>query len=549
MIVLSGGVAAAFPGPESVAVLANADDPESLALARKYMDARSVPALQLCALSLPKTDDITYADYAAKLDGPFEACLKTAGVLDRIEAVVLMRGVPLRVGIPVNATTENVSVAAALGVWRTTLDAGGPLLGQPSGQLGNCGGPCLAAKWVNPLLYLTGPFEAGTSIANGGATWKPLLVTMLHGRTYADAALLIQSAVDAEKKGGAAGTFLFMDGADSARGALDVEYPGVIKALKTAGFSDASEVPFKTDQAGGNLAAFFTGTASLGTTLEGSTFAPGALVDNLTSFGAVPQNFAATGESQVSIARWVAKGVGGVHGTVDEPLNNCFPSRKLILDYTAGAPLSEAYLRRMPFVYWRNLVLGDPLLAPYAKRPVVTLAGLAPSASVAQLVTVTAKDLAGSGIAKIQLFVDGKLLVEGAGDTLVACVPVHAGKTAQILAVAQNAVGAGALAKFPPKGWASVSLNGTADGIVCAPPGDGGADGGVPGGGASDPGANGCSCRSATGGAGGPGSGAALALGVLVLVRRRLRNVALEDRASAADEHDGPGGDARGARA
>ena len=71
---------------------------------------------------------------------------------------------------------------------------------QPSGQVGNCGGPCLAAKWVNPLLYLAGPFAAGMSLPNGGATWKPLLVTMLHGRTYADAALLIQSAVDAEKK-------------------------------------------------------------------------------------------------------------------------------------------------------------------------------------------------------------------------------------------------------------------------------------------------------------------------------------------------------------
>ena len=526
MVLLGSGVAAAFPGPESVAVLANADDPDSVILAHKYMDARNVPASQLCALSLPKTDDITYADYTAKLDAPFEACLKAAGVLDRIEAVVIMRGVPMRVGIPVNATTENVSVAAALGIWRTMVDGGGALLGQEPGQMVNCGSPCLGARWVNPLLFLTGPFGAGVSVANGGATWKPLLVTMLHGRTYADAALLIQSAVDAEKAGGATGTFLFMDGADSARAALDVEYPSVIKALKTAGFADAQEVPFKTDQTGGNLAAFFTGTASLGTTIEGNTYAPGALVDNLTSFGAVPQNFAATGESQVSIARWVAKGVGGVHGTVDEPLSNSFPSRKLILDYTSGAPLSEAYLRRMPFVYWRNLVLGDPLLAPYAKRPVVTMTGLSASASVAQLVTVTAKDVAGSGIAKIQLFVDGKLLTEGTGDTLEACVPVHAGTTSQILAVAQNAIGSGALAKYPPKGWASVSLTGTAESIVCPTPSDGGADGGIPPSGAQDPGANGCSCRSAPGGSGSAGS-LGLALGVLLVLRRRLRNEAL----------------------
>ena len=526
IVLLGSGVAAAFPGPESVAVLANADDPDSVLLAHKYMDARNVPASQLCALSLPKTDDITYADYTAKLDAPLEACLKTAGVLDRIEAVVIIRGVPIRVGIPVNATTENVSVAAALSIWRTTVDGGGALLGQEPGQAGNCGGPCLAAKWVNPLLYLTGPFGAGVSIANGGATWKPLLVTMLHGRTYADAAMLIQSAVDAEKKGGATGTFLFMDGADAARGALDVEYPNVVKALKTAGFTDAQEVPFKTDQTGGNLAAFFTGTASLGTTLEGNTYAPGALVDNLTSFGAVPQNFAATGESQVSIARWVAKGVGGVHGTVDEPLNNCFPSRKLILDYTSGAPLSEAYLRRMPFAYWRNLVLGDPLLAPYAKRPEVTMTGSTSPASVAQLITVTAKDLAGSGIAKIQIFVDGKLHAEGVGETLDVCVPVHAGTTSQILAVAQNAVGTGALAKYPPKGWAVLSLTGTAEGVACASPPPQGGDAGPLNPASPQDSGGGCSCHSTTDASGSAGS-VGLALGVLLVLRRRLRNVAL----------------------
>jgi MYXO-CTERM domain-containing protein len=222
----------------------------------------------------------------------------------------------------------------------------------------------------------------------------------------------------------------------------------------------------------------------------------------------------------------VTKGVGGVHGTVDEPLNNCFPSRKLILDYTSGAPLSEAYLRRMPFVYWRNLVLGDPLLAPYAKRPVVTMTGLSASASVAQLVTVTAKDMAGSGIAKIQLFVDGKLLAEGAGDTLEACVPVHAGTTSQVLAVAQNAVGTAALAKFPPKGWTSMSLSGTAEGVVCASAPDGGTDGGTLDPVSPQDSGGGCSCRSATQGSGSAGS-VGLALGVLLFLRRRLRNVAL----------------------
>ncbi|MFK7989303.1 MAG: hypothetical protein AB8I08_25015 [Sandaracinaceae bacterium] len=97
------------------------------------------------------------------------------------------------------------------------------------------------------------------------------------------------------------------------------------------------------------------------------------MAGNLTSFGARPINFRETGESQVSIARWVTAGVAGVHGTVAEPLNNCFPDRELLVRYVDGSTLAEAFHLTMPFVYWRNLVLGDPMAAPFAERPTLTV--------------------------------------------------------------------------------------------------------------------------------------------------------------------------------
>ena len=78
----------------------------------------------------------------------------------------------------------------------------------------------------------------------------------------------------------------------------------------------------------------------------------------------------------MSVARWIAKGVGGVHGTTAEPLADSFPDRRFLIDYVDGMTLSQAFYRRMPFVYWQNLVLGDPLLAPYAHRPKVVISGL-----------------------------------------------------------------------------------------------------------------------------------------------------------------------------
>lgn len=511
----------AFAGPDGVAVLANADVPESVALAKKYMAARSIPARQLCSLSMPVKDDITLAEYQTKVDGPFEACLKAAGVDARIEAVLVVRGVPLRVGVPVGNATQNVALTAALSVWRSA-DGTGAILGQASGNTVDCGGsPCLAAKWSNPYRTVTGPITGGMTITAGGVTWKPLLVTMLHGRTYADAELLLTSAMDAEKAGGATGPFVFMDGADAARGVLDTEYPTVINQLKTAGFTDAQEVPFDTAWKGPpKMAAFFTGTASLGTTIEGNTFAPGALVDNLTSFGAVPVNFAASGESQVSIARWVKMGVAGVHGTVDEPLNNCFPSRKLIVDYATGAPLAEAYFRRLPYAYWRNLVLGDPMLAPYAKRPTVTITGLSgTSVATAQKVTATAVDKAGTGIESVKLYANGVLVAESPGDTVSACVPIKPG-TIELLAVAQNKAGTGALARFPPKGWTTTTFDAMADVPGCPdaqPQDDGGVNPVTPTG--SD---SGCSCHQGQGDA--PPSGGILALvGAAIFLARRAK--------------------------
>jgi hypothetical protein len=517
--------ASAFPGPDSVAVLASADDAQSASLADSYAAARAVPDRQVCKIpGIPQTDDVSLSDYQTKILAPLEACLTQNGVHDRIEAVVVMRGVPLRVVVPISSGTTNISLAAALATWESTLAAGdaggGPLLGQDPGTVVNCGSPCYGAAWPNPLVSLTGPFHAGYSVVSGGVNWKPLLVTMLTGRSKADAQMLIDTATAAEKTGGAKGTFMFMDGADSARNVLDGDFPTIIQKLKTLGFTDAQEVPFNSDLTGQTLASFFVGTASLGQTIEGNTYLPGSLVDNLTSFGAVPQNFAATGESQVSIARWVEKGASGAHGTVDEPLNNVFPRRLLIVDYVEGAPLAEAYFRWLPYQYWKNLVLGDPMLAPYAKRPTVTLTGIADGAtqSDATTITATATDTSGAGIGHIALYVDGVSVAEADADTITSCVKLPA-KSVQILAVAQTKTGTAGLAKFPPKGWSAIHATGSASGAATCGSADGGIDEAGADGGTADGGGGGCSCDAA-GARSNVSSLAALALALGLFVSR-----------------------------
>ncbi len=478
--------ALAVPGPATTAVLANADVAESVALAERYARERSVPSGQVCALSIEPVVDLDLDEFRARVLTPLRDCLDTAGARERIEAVVIVRGVPLRVAIPDGMTTRRVSLAAALGLWDTTMD-GAPLLGAPPGVMADCSGtPCYAAAFANP--FTTGIFEPGWERSVGGIEFRPVLVTMLHGRSFADAEMLLDSALAAEAMGGADGEFLFMEGRDPARGALDTQYPRVIADLMERGYADVRQVSFDPDLTGRTLAAFFTGTATIGTTIEGNDFAPGALVDNLTSFGAVPENFEDPSmERQVSIARWVARGVAGVHGTTDEPLNSVFPARALITHYVDGATLAEAYHRNLPMTYWRNLVLGDPMLAPYAVRPEVTIGTIADGETVtdAREITISADDPEGMGVDAMWLYRDGVLVAESTGEPITSCLDVANGETTTLLAVAQKRDDLSDRGLNRPKGWTSLTVSG-GDGRASCEASDAGTDAALPDAGVAD---------------------------------------------------------------
>ena len=153
----------------------------------------------------------------------------------------------------------------------------------------------------------------------------------------------------------------------------------------------------------------------------------------------------------------LAMGVAGVHGTVEEPLNNCFPSRRFAVDYAEGATLAEAYLRHMPFVYWRNLVLGDPMAAPWAHRPRVTVSGVneGETLTASRAVTVVAEPPEGAQIAATVLYVDGVEAARAAGDRVTHCLAGDGAR--ELLAVAQVAEDNGA-GRHAPKGWTRVRV-------------------------------------------------------------------------------------------
>lgn len=104
-------VSEAVIAPDAVAILYNSALPESKKLAEIYRDARSIPEANLIGLEMPTTADITRADYDRSIAKPLRKQFDERGwwqragdgkgvsgpVMNKIQVLVTMRGVPLRI--------------------------------------------------------------------------------------------------------------------------------------------------------------------------------------------------------------------------------------------------------------------------------------------------------------------------------------------------------------------------------------------------------------------------------------------------------------------
>jgi hypothetical protein len=254
------------------------------------------------------------------------------------------------------------------------------------------------------------------------------VVTRLDGFDHTDARALVDRALAAD------GTFpeaeiLCMAASDSARGARDPECEYVSRMLAGAGLPATWLPGHDSALSGHEVAGYFTGAADLRGGIDGQTYVPGAIVDNLTSYGAVPNNWFCSedgtscpaNESQTSIARFVRAGATGVHGTVAEPFNPVFPNAGTLMLYTGGYNLAESFFFNQRWLYWQNLYLGDPLTTPYAERPELGVEFDRPGTDggehpISELLPVTATHP--HGVDSVTAWVDGVVLAEADGDLL-----------------------------------------------------------------------------------------------------------------------------------
>lgn len=353
-----------------VVLLANADEPDSLRIARHYAEVRHVPTENIIALKLPLAETIGWHEFIATVWEPLEAELLRQKWIDaipmaatdslgrhkfafeshRIAALVVCRGVPLRIE---NDPTLIVPTDpfANRGEFRTNcscVDAELSLLAQPNYPI--------TAFVPNPLFQNDRP----------PSPERVVKVSRLDGPSVADAMALVDHAVEAERTGLLGRAYVDMGGVhpdgDQWLYATSTQIDDLDFELTVD--RDPATIPANARCDAPVLYFGWYNTSLNGPfALPGFRFPPGAIALHIHSFSATTLRSPRDGWTGPLVSRGVTATVGNVY----EPYLQLTHRPQLLLRALArGANLVDAAYFALPALSWQEVLIGDPLYRPFA---------------------------------------------------------------------------------------------------------------------------------------------------------------------------------------
>jgi uncharacterized protein (TIGR03790 family) len=364
--------AADNPPASRVVILANADQPESVALARYYAMRRAVPEANIVALRMPAAETISWDEFIATIWQPLQdelirtrwidavpSTLRDAAGRKRIAAhghriayLVVCRGAPLRIRHDPTRLPES---AAATGPvqFRTNeaaVDSELALLAVDEPAV-NGYMPNVLYRKSNPT-----PFELAQVVR----------VSRLDGPDDASARALVDRALEAERTGLIGRAYVDIGGAHPQGDAWLADVAGTLAGL---GFeTDVDRDPATLGQpARFDAPAFYFGwyTMALNGPMEPAEFRfpAGAVALHIHSFSAATLR----SDREGWVGPMVRRGVTATVGNVFEPyLELTHDPRLLLAALRGGAPFGEAAASAVPALGWQAITVGDPLYRPFA---------------------------------------------------------------------------------------------------------------------------------------------------------------------------------------
>lgn len=368
---------------DRVLVIQNTKSPVSIEVSTDYMQKRGVK--NLLKVECPDSslnavnETMTYEQFRDNIEAPLNAFLAKN---TKIDFIVLTKGIPIRLtDAPTGVSGKQPSLdsfVAALD-YKSRKDAV-PIQLNDSGFTGKC--------WANRFWNSNERFSH--------AKFGGYLVTRLDGYTLGEAKLLSVYALEAEKskptgpilidvaEGHGIGNVNAVPLSALKDGKLDLHMINEMAynewdadmvvcgdKLKARGINVEVD---RTDQFVGkksNLAGYVSWGSNdpkfVPENYKMNRFAPGAIAETAVSTSA--RTFLPTTGGQSLIADLIKARVTGVKGYCDEPLLQAVASPTILFDrYTKGWTLAESFYAASRFVGWEDIVIGDPLCAPYATK-------------------------------------------------------------------------------------------------------------------------------------------------------------------------------------
>ncbi len=324
-------------------VVQNLVDPGSRRLAAAYAREYRLAADQIATIAVPNGETIGRKAYRERIEEPVRRHLQRTGRTRETDFILLTRGVPLRV------RETGGSVDALLAAMELPVPA-------PRRR-----DPASLARAANPYFGAEEPFRH--------ARYGLYLVTRLDGYTERQARDLLRRARAARP---VCGPFLIDLDPSKTTGGYGVVTASMGRAgrlLAARGFDARVDSTAAFAALAEPLAGYYSWGSNDGgfspRTWRSLRFLPGAIAETAVSTSG--RTFRRTTGGQSLVADLVEAGVTGVKGYVSEPLTAALCPADLLFDrYTRGFTLAEAFWAATPVLKWKDVVLGDPLCAPYA---------------------------------------------------------------------------------------------------------------------------------------------------------------------------------------
>lgn len=352
--------------PSKVYVVANSDDPDSLAIADFYASARGIPKGNIVGLPMPKAGKISKAEYFEKIENPLVAELAKRGALKAVKLggrepsgreiysyvshdigfLVLCRGVPWGVNPSPNSPAPNPpkSFSDAASV---DSEISGRFVSSKS----------FAGFVKNPLFnnysWAMTPSITGT-----------IPVARLDGVSRADVEASVKNALEAEKKG-VRGRVYIDESKREKTGDKWLSAAGKILSAagfdvsentepRLFGFADRMDAPaFYFGWYAFNPAGYFAD--------KNFKFPAGASALHIFSFSAANMR-----DRNSWTPAFTAEGASATFGNVYEPyLGGTHYPHVYVLALARGMNAGEAATAAMPFLSWQGVFVGDPMFKPF----------------------------------------------------------------------------------------------------------------------------------------------------------------------------------------